>query len=146
MVLSTVEPGRLVPGRLVALTDLGSGVSHRLRWPSTLKDHVMGLIDAHPEGRLVGVAFYPAHSGAEQTLDLWLLDLTTRGWHQLPDMPLRLGPSKAQATWTAACYSWLGSPTIPPAAWSRFGGPASRGLRSAGCGSPSQDHPADSVS
>jgi hypothetical protein len=96
LVLSTVEPGRLV-----ALTDLRSGVSHRLRWPSTLKDHVMGLIDAHPEGRLVSVAFYPAHSGAEQTLDLWLLDITSRGWQQVPDMPLRLGPSKPQATWTA---------------------------------------------
>ena len=96
LVLSTVEPGRLV-----ALTDLRSGVSHRLRWPSTLNDHVMGLIDAHPEGRLASVAFYPARSGAEQTLDLWLLDLTTRNWQQLPDMPLRLGPSKPQATWTA---------------------------------------------
>jgi hypothetical protein len=96
LVLSTVEPGRLV-----ALIDLRSGVSHRLRWPSTLNDHVMGLIDPHPEGRLVSVAFYPAHSGAEQTLDLWLLDLTTRGWQQLPDMPLRLGPSKPQVSWTA---------------------------------------------
>ena len=96
LVLSTVEPGRLI-----ALTDLGSGVSHRLHWPSALQAHVMGLIDAHPEGRLVSVAFYPAHSGAEQTLDLWLLDLTTRDWQQLPDMPLRLGPSKPQASWTA---------------------------------------------
>jgi hypothetical protein len=96
LALSTLEPGRLV-----ALTDLHSGASHRLRWPSTLQDHVMGLIDAHPGGRLVSVAFYPAHSGAEQTLDLWLLDLTTRDWRQLPDMPLRLAPSKPQATWTA---------------------------------------------
>lgn len=141
LVLSTVEPGRLI-----ALTDLGSGVSHRLRWPSRRNDHVMGLIEGHPEGRLVSVAFYPAHSGAEQTLDLWLLDLTTRNWQRLPDMPLRLGPSKPQATWTAACCSWPGSPTIPPAAWSLSGGPASRGLRSAACGSPNQDRPADSVS
>ncbi len=96
LVLSTVEPGRLI-----ALTDLRSGVSHRLRWPSSLNDHVMGLIDGHPAGRLVSVAFYPAHSGAEQTLDLWLLDTTTRDWQQLPDMPLRLAPSKPQATWTA---------------------------------------------
>ena len=96
LVLSTVEPGRLI-----ALTDLHSGVSHRLRWPSTLQDHVMGLIGAHPEGQLVSVAFYPAHSGAEQILDLWLLDITTRDWQLLPDMPLRLAPSKPQATWTA---------------------------------------------
>ena len=33
--------------------------------------------------------------------DLWPLNLTTRSWQQLPDMPLRLGPSKPQATWTA---------------------------------------------
>ena len=96
LVLSTLEPGRLI-----ALTDLRSGVSHRLRWPSTLPDHVMGLIDTHPEGRLASVAFYPAHNGAEQSLDLWLLDLTTRYWQQLPDMPLRLAPSKPQVTWTA---------------------------------------------
>jgi hypothetical protein len=95
-VLSTVEPGKLI-----ALTDVGSGVSHRLPWPSPLDDHVMGLIGGHPEGRLVHVAFYPAHSRAEQTLDVWLLDLTTRAWQRLPDMPLRLGPSKPQLRWTA---------------------------------------------
>jgi hypothetical protein len=30
----------------------------------------MGLIDRHPDGRLASVAFYPARSGAEQTLDV----------------------------------------------------------------------------
>jgi hypothetical protein len=96
LVLSTVEPGRLI-----ALTDLGSGVSHRLPWPSRLDDHVMGLVGGHPNGRLAHVAFYPALDGAEQTLDVWLLDLTTRRWQQLPDMPLRLAPSKPQLRWTA---------------------------------------------
>jgi hypothetical protein len=43
LVLSTLEPGRLI-----ALTDLSSGVSHRLPWPSRLDDHVMGLIEGHP--------------------------------------------------------------------------------------------------
>ncbi len=96
LVLSTVEPGKLV-----ALTDVRSGVRHRLPWPSKLDDHVMGLIDGHPGGRLASVAFYPAHSSAEQTLDVWLLDISTRGWQQLPDMPLRLAPSKPQLRWTA---------------------------------------------
>jgi hypothetical protein len=96
LVLSTLEPGRLI-----ALTDLSSGVSHRLPWPSRLDDHVMGLIEGHPDGRLATVAFYPARSGAEQTLDVWLLDLATRRWRQLPDMPLRLAPSKPQLQWTA---------------------------------------------
>jgi len=96
LVLSTVEPGRLI-----ALTDVGSGTSHRLPWPSRLDDHVMGLIGGHPNGRLAHVAFYPALDGAEQTLDVWLLDLTTRRWQQLPDMPLRLAPSKPQLRWTA---------------------------------------------
>jgi hypothetical protein len=95
LVLSTVERGKVV-----ALTDLGSGVSHRLPWPSRLDDHVMGLIAGHPDGRLASVAFYPARSGAEQTLDVWLLDLPTRRWRQLPDMPLRLAPSKPQLRWT----------------------------------------------
>jgi hypothetical protein len=96
LVLSTVEPGKLI-----ALTDLRSGVSHRLPWPSGLEAHVMGLIGGHPDGRLAHVAFYPARSSAEQTLDVWLLDTTTRRWRQLPDMPLRLGPSKPQLRWTA---------------------------------------------
>jgi hypothetical protein len=96
LVLSTVEPGRLV-----ALTDVRSGVSHRLPWPSRLGAHVMGLVEGHPNGRLANVAFYPAHSGPEQTLDVWLLDLTTRRWQQLPDVPLRLGPGKPQLRWTA---------------------------------------------
>jgi hypothetical protein len=96
LVLGTVEPGRLV-----ALTDLRSGVSHRLPWPSRLDAHVMGLIGGHPDGRLAHVAFYPAHSGAEQTLDVWLLDITTRRWQRLPDMPLRLAPNKPQLRWTA---------------------------------------------
>ena len=96
LVLSTVRPGKLI-----ALTDLGSGASHPLPWPSRLDDHVMGLIDGHPEGRFASIAFYPARSGAEQTLDVWLLDLTTRRWQQLPDMPLRLAPSKPQLRWTA---------------------------------------------
>jgi hypothetical protein len=96
LVLSTVEPGRLV-----ALTDVRSGVGHRLPWPSKLGAHVMGLTGGHPDGRLAHVAFYPASSGAEQTLDVWLLDTTTRRWQQLPDMPLRLAPSKPQLRWTA---------------------------------------------
>jgi hypothetical protein len=61
----------------------------------------MGLIDGHRDGRLASVAFYPARDRGEQTLDIWLLDLDTRRWRQLPDMPLRLAPSKPQATWTA---------------------------------------------
>jgi hypothetical protein len=95
LVLSTVERGRLID-----LIDLRSRASHRLPWPSTLEDHVMGLIAGHPEGRVATVAFYPARSGPEQTLDVWLLDLASRGWRQLPDMPLRLGPSKPQLRWT----------------------------------------------
>jgi hypothetical protein len=51
LVLSTIELGELI-----ALTDLRSGVSHRLPWPSTLGDHVMGLIGGHPDGRLAHVA------------------------------------------------------------------------------------------
>jgi hypothetical protein len=96
LVLSTVEPGRLV-----ALTDLRSGASYRLPWPSTLDDHVMGLVTGHPDGGLAAVAFYPARSAAVQTLDVWLLNLATRRWRQLPDVPLRLGPSKPQLRWAA---------------------------------------------
>jgi hypothetical protein len=95
LVLGTVEPGRLI-----ALTDVRGGASHRLPWPSRLDAHVMGLIAGHPQGRLASVAFYPARSSAVQTLDVWLLDLTTRRWRQLPGMPLRLDASKPQLSWT----------------------------------------------
>jgi hypothetical protein len=96
LVLGTVEPGRLI-----SLTDVRSGASHRLPWPSRLEAHVMGLIEGHPAGRLASVAFYPARSSPLQTLDVWLLDLTTRRWRQLPDMPLRLDADKPQLSWTA---------------------------------------------
>jgi hypothetical protein len=95
LVLSTVEPGRQV-----ALTDLGGGASHRLPWPSALDDHVMGLIGEDPDGRLAHVAFYPAHNDGEQTVDVWLLDLATRRWRRLPDMPMRVDASKPQLRWT----------------------------------------------
>jgi hypothetical protein len=96
LVLSTVERGRLI-----ALTDVRSGVSRRLPWPSKLDAHIMGEIGGHPDGRLAHVAFYPAQTSAVQTLDLWLLDVTSRRWRQLPDMPLRLAASKPQLRWTA---------------------------------------------
>jgi hypothetical protein len=95
LALSTVERGRVV-----ALTDLRGGSSHRLPWPSTLDDHVMGLVGGHPDGRLAVVAFYPAHRDDEQTLDIWLLDVPTRRWRRLPDMPLLLAPAKPQLRWT----------------------------------------------
>jgi hypothetical protein len=76
LVLSTVEPGRLV-----ALTDLRSGVSHRLRWPSTLSDHVMGLIDPHPEGGWSAWPFTPptAAPSRPSTCGCWISPLVTGG-------------------------------------------------------------------
>jgi hypothetical protein len=41
-----------------------------------------------------------ARDRAVQTLDVWLLDLATRRWRQLPDMPLRLAPAKPELRWT----------------------------------------------
>jgi hypothetical protein len=117
LVLSTVEPGREV-----ALTDVRSGASRRLPWPSGLDDHVMGLIGVHPDGRLASVAFYPAHDRGEQTLDIWLLDLRTLRWQRLPDMPLRIAPAKPQLRWTADGRLLLlagvaGEPTGMVAVW-----------------------------
>jgi hypothetical protein len=117
LVLSTVEPGRLV-----ALTDLGSGASHRLPWPSRLERHVMGEVGGHPDGRLAHVAFYPALDGPDLTLDVWLLDVASRRWQQLPGMPLRLAPVKPQLRWTADGRLLLlagaaGEPTALVATW-----------------------------
>jgi hypothetical protein len=117
LVLSTAKPGRVV-----ALSDVGSGTSHRLPWPSRLDDHVMGLVGGHPDGRLAHVAFYPALDRAEQTLDVWLLDVKARRWQQLPGMPLRLASVKPQLRWTAdgrllLLAGVLGEPAALVAVW-----------------------------
>jgi len=92
LVLSGAD--RSVP---LVLTDMGSGASHRLSWPSR-PDYSLGEATADPNGRLAVVEFANA---AQQRLDLWLLDTATRRWQHLPEMPASLSPKATDVQWTA---------------------------------------------
>ncbi|HEX8135810.1 MAG TPA: hypothetical protein VF880_20555, partial [Actinomycetes bacterium] len=92
LVLSGANPS--VP---LVLTDVGSGVSRRLSWPSR-PDYSLGEVTADPSGRLAVVEFANA---AQQRLDLWLLDTATRRWRHLPEMPAPLSPKATHVQWTA---------------------------------------------
>jgi hypothetical protein len=132
LVVSTVERGRLID-----LTDLRGGASHRLSWPSTLEDHVMGLIEGHPDGQVASVAFYPPAAAPSRpwTCGCWTSPAVAGGgsptcrcgW--VPASPSCAGPP------TAAWCSW---PTLPasPRPWSPCGDPASHGSRLAGSSYP----------
>jgi hypothetical protein len=91
-------------GAPLALADVGAGASWRLGWPSRVKGPQagMGPVRASPDGRLAVVGFGdPADPGPEQALDLWLLDLATRHWRQLPEMPARVALKGTDLHWTA---------------------------------------------
>jgi hypothetical protein len=92
LVLSGAD--RSVP---LVLTDVGSGASHRLSWPSR-PDYSLGEVTADPNGRLAVVEFANA---AQQRLDLWLLDTATRRWQHLPEMPASRSPKATDVQWTA---------------------------------------------
>jgi hypothetical protein len=91
-------------GEPITLADVSEGARWRLRWPSRLDGPQagMGLVRAHPDGRLAVVGFGdPADPGPEQALDAWLLDLTTRRWQRLPGMPARVALKATDMRWTA---------------------------------------------
>jgi hypothetical protein len=91
-------------GAPLTLADVAAGASWRLGWPSRLKGPQAGLgpVRASPDGRLAVVGFGdPADPGPEQALDLWLLDLATRRWQQLPGMPARVALKGTDLRWTA---------------------------------------------
>jgi hypothetical protein len=80
------------------LHDVGSGASHRLRWPSR-PDYALGDVTGDPNGRFAVVEF--AKFSPEHRIDMWLLDTATRRWQHLPGMPARLVPKATDVAWTA---------------------------------------------
>lgn len=91
-------------GAPITLADVRGGARWRLGYPSRLDGPQagMGPVRPHPDGRLAVVGFGdPADPGPEQALDVWLLDLTTRRWRQLPDMPARVALKATDMRWTA---------------------------------------------
>jgi hypothetical protein len=91
-------------GEPIILADLRGDARWRLRWPSRVDGPQAGMAEVRgrPDGRLAVVGFGdPADPGPEQALDLWLLDLATRHWRQLPDMPARVALKATDMRWTA---------------------------------------------
>jgi hypothetical protein len=91
-------------GEPIILADLRGDARWWLDWPSQVDGPQagMGPVRRHPDGRLAVVGFGdPADPGPEQALDVWLLDLTTRRWRQLPDMPARVAIKATDMRWTA---------------------------------------------
>lgn len=82
------------------LTDRRTGARYPIQRPTPFGYAGAGL--ASPDGRFLAVEFADASwSRAKgQISDVWLLELRTRRWRQLPGMPL-LAPLKSTAmTWT----------------------------------------------
>jgi hypothetical protein len=95
LVLTSAEP--LAP---LTLTNLHSGASWRLSWPSRLRGgtHIAAV---HPNGRDIAVGFHGLAAPGEEGYDLWLLNTATRRWQHLPDLPAADIAAKAtDLAWT----------------------------------------------
>jgi hypothetical protein len=82
------------------LTDRRTGVDQRIPRPSRVGQAGGGLLS--PDRRLLAVEFAdPAWDGGPtQLLDVWLLDLWTRHWRQLPGMPVLAALKATSMAWT----------------------------------------------
>jgi hypothetical protein len=82
------------------LTDRRTGTHQRLPRPSRIGQAGGGL--PSPDGRLLAVEFAdPAWDGGPaQLMDVWLLDLRTRRWSQLPGMPVLAALKATSMAWT----------------------------------------------
>jgi hypothetical protein len=82
------------------LTDRRTGVGQRIPRPSRVGEVAGGLLS--PKGRLLAVEFGdPAWDGGPtQLMDVWLLDLRTRRWGQLPGMPVLVALKFTSMAWT----------------------------------------------
>jgi hypothetical protein len=82
------------------LTDRRSGARQRIPRPSRVGQAGVGLLS--PDGRLLAVEFGdPAWDGGPaQLMDVWLLDLRTRRWSQLPGMPVLVALKFTSMAWT----------------------------------------------
>jgi hypothetical protein len=80
-----VLAGAEAPGPLT-LTDLASGTTRRLRWPSRLRGgtHIAAV---HPTGRDIAVGFHGLPAPGEDGYDLWLLHTASGRWEHLPGFP-----------------------------------------------------------
>jgi hypothetical protein len=71
-------------GRITGVRGSGSGSVTPLAHPSELTDFTVH--DVNPNGRYVAVEFVTP-SSSPQTIDVWVLDLSTLRWLRVPTMP-----------------------------------------------------------
>jgi hypothetical protein len=88
------------PGKQFTLLNGKTRAARRLPWPS-----ILGFLDrpaVDPRGRFVALAFaVPAWGGgANQALDVWLLDTETGKLAQLPGMPAFVSLKRTSMAWT----------------------------------------------
>ncbi|NUR78777.1 MAG: hypothetical protein HOQ28_21125 [Thermoleophilia bacterium] len=89
------------PDDTFVVHDAATNTQRRLAWP-----HTVGRLDepaVDPRGRFVAVAFAnPAwRGGAEQALDVWLIDTTTMRLTEVPSMPIFVSLKFTSMTWTS---------------------------------------------
>jgi hypothetical protein len=82
------------------LTNRRTGIDQQIPRPSRVGQAGGGLLN--PDRRLLAVEFAdPAWDGGPaQLLDVWMLDLRTRRWSQLPGMPLLAALKFTSMAWT----------------------------------------------
>jgi hypothetical protein len=82
------------------LSDRRTGVDQQIPRPSRVGEAGGGLLS--PDRRLLAVEFAdPAwEGGPTQLMDVWLLDLRTRRWSQLPGMPVLVALKATSMAWT----------------------------------------------
>ena len=82
------------------LSDRRTGLRQRIPRPSRVGEAAGGLLS--PDRRLLAVEFGdPAWDGGPtQLMDVWLLDLRTRRWRQLPGMPVLAALKFTSMAWT----------------------------------------------
>ena len=103
--LASAEAPRPVP-----LIHLRTRHRWGLRWPSSIR--YLDSPAVHPNGRLVAVGFAdPSYrGGGTQVSDVWLLDVTTRTFTHLPDLPAEVSLKSTSMRWTVdGRLVWLGA-------------------------------------
>lgn len=92
------------PRHPLTLTDLRTGQSRALRWPSRIGGPQSGADQtaADPSAKPIALSFSdPAYKlTGTQVTDVWLLDPTAGRWQQLPDMPADVALKFTSMSWT----------------------------------------------
>jgi hypothetical protein len=94
--LLTSQPSR----RRITLVDVKNGREWALTWPSNIGGADQAAVE--PRGRLIALSFSdPAYEGSgTQVTDIWLLDVVTRRFQHLPNLPAAVSLKETSMAWT----------------------------------------------